>query len=47
VVSNPDGLEVDSLLVVDSLQALGAGPVKVDHDPAVPLPGVGRPVLIR
>jgi hypothetical protein len=41
------GLNVGSLLVVGSLRATGTGPVGVDYDPSVPLPGVGRPVLIR
>jgi hypothetical protein len=47
VVSSSGGLQVDSLLVVASLLVSGSGPVDVDYDPSVLLPGVGRPVLIR
>jgi hypothetical protein len=41
------GLRLDSLLVADTLLVSGNGPVRVAYDPGVPLPGAGRPVLIR
>ena len=41
------GLRVDGLLVVGTLLLDGNGPVTVDYDPSVLLPGLGGPVLIR
>jgi hypothetical protein len=46
VTSSP-GLRVDGLLVVGTLLLDGDGPVDVNYNPSVPLPGVGGPVLIR
>lgn len=46
-VSSSGGLQVDALLVVDSLLVSGSGPVEVDYHPSVLLPGVARPALIR
>jgi Putative Flp pilus-assembly TadE/G-like len=46
VTSSP-GLRVDGLLVVGTLLLDGNGPVDVNYNPSVPLPGVGGPVLIR
>jgi hypothetical protein len=47
LTSSPGRLRVDGLLVVGTLLLDGDGPVTVDYDPSVPLPGVGGPVLIR
>jgi hypothetical protein len=47
LVSSTGRLRLDSLLVADSLVVSGSGPVALDFDPGVPLPAVGRPVLIR
>jgi hypothetical protein len=41
------GMRVNSLLVAGRLLVGGNGPVRVAYDPGVPLPGAGRPVLIR
>jgi hypothetical protein len=41
------GLQVDGLLVVGTLLLDADGPVDVNYNPSVPLPGVGGPVLIR
>jgi Putative Flp pilus-assembly TadE/G-like len=41
------GLRVDGLLVTGTLLLDGNGPVDVNYDPSVLLPGVGPPVLIR
>jgi hypothetical protein len=46
-VTSSGGLRLASLLVADTLLVSGNGPVRVDHDPSVPLPALGRPVLIR
>jgi Putative Flp pilus-assembly TadE/G-like len=46
-VSSSPGLQVDGLLVAGTLLLDGNGPVEVDYDPSVPLPGVGPPVLVR
>jgi Putative Flp pilus-assembly TadE/G-like len=46
LTSSP-GLQVDGLLVTGMLLLDGDGPVEVDYDPSVLLPGVGRPVLVR
>ena len=46
LTSSP-GLWVDGLLVVGTLLLDGDGPVTVEYDPSVLLPGVGGPVLIR
>jgi hypothetical protein len=46
LTSSP-GLRVDGLLVVGTLLLDGSGPVDVNYNPSVLLPGVGGPVLIR
>jgi hypothetical protein len=46
LTSSP-GLRVDGLLVVGTLLLDGNGPVDVNYNPSVLLPGVGGPVLIR
>jgi hypothetical protein len=50
-IEDTGDLQVNSLLVVDSLSLTTVpgpdGSVTVNYDPGVPLPGVGRPVLIR
>jgi Putative Flp pilus-assembly TadE/G-like len=46
VTSSP-GLRVDGLLVVGTLLLDGDGPVDVNYNPSVLLPGVGGPVLIQ
>ena len=45
-VASP-GLRVDGLLVVGTLLLDGNGPVDVNYNPGVLLPGVAPPVLIR
>ena len=46
VLSSAGNVQVDSLLVVDTLRVNNTD-LGVAYDPSVPLPGVGRPVLIR
>jgi hypothetical protein len=46
VLASAGVVRVDSLLVADTLET-SATDLEVDYDPSVPLPGVGRPVLIR
>jgi Putative Flp pilus-assembly TadE/G-like len=46
LTSSP-GLQVDGLLVVGTLLLDGNGPVDVNYDPTVLLPGTAPPVLIR
>jgi Putative Flp pilus-assembly TadE/G-like len=40
-------LQIDSLLVVGRLRSVNLAPLQVNYNPSLPLPGVGRPVLIR
>jgi Putative Flp pilus-assembly TadE/G-like len=47
VVNSSAPVEIDALVAVDSLLKAGAGQLVVDYDPASPLIGIGRPVLIR
>jgi hypothetical protein len=50
VVNPPDEdapVEIHGLVAVDRLLKNGAGQLLVDYDPASPLIGIGRPVLIR
>jgi Putative Flp pilus-assembly TadE/G-like len=46
-MSSSPGLQVDGLLVTATLLLDGNGPVDVNYDPSVLLPGFGPPVLIR
>jgi hypothetical protein len=46
LLSSAGDVQVDSLLVVDTLRVSNTE-LDVDYDPSAPLPGVGRPVLIR
>jgi Putative Flp pilus-assembly TadE/G-like len=39
-------VRIDSLVVVDRLESINTLPLRVSYDPSLPLPGVGRPVLI-
>jgi hypothetical protein len=47
LVFSTSTVQIDSLLVVDRLQSINLSPLRVNYDPSVPLPGVGRPVLIQ
>jgi hypothetical protein len=47
VVNSPDLVQINALMAVDRLLKNGAGQLLVDYDPASPLIGIGRPVLIR
>jgi len=47
VVNSPDLVEIHGLVAVDTLLKAGTGQLLVDYDPASPLIGIGRPVLIR
>jgi Putative Flp pilus-assembly TadE/G-like len=47
VVNSPDLVQINALVAVDRLLKDGAGPLEVTYDPASPLIGIGRPVLIR
>jgi Putative Flp pilus-assembly TadE/G-like len=47
VVNSPDLVQVHGLVAVDRLVKDGPGQLLVDYDPASPLIGIGRPVLIR
>jgi Putative Flp pilus-assembly TadE/G-like len=47
VVNSPDLVQINALVAVDRLLKDGAGQLRVDYDPASPLIGIGRPVLIR
>jgi hypothetical protein len=40
-------VRIDSLLVVGRLRSVNVAPLRVNYNPSLPLPGVGRPVLIR
>ena len=46
-VFSTSAVQIDSLLVVDRLQSVNLAPLEVNYDPSLPLPGVGRPVLIQ
>jgi hypothetical protein len=46
LLTSAGDVQVDSLLVVDTLRVADTG-LGVSYDPSVPLPGAGRPVLIR
>jgi Putative Flp pilus-assembly TadE/G-like len=39
-------VQIGSLVVVDRLRSINTAPFNVSYDPSLPLPGVGRPVLI-
>jgi Putative Flp pilus-assembly TadE/G-like len=47
IVDSPEPVQVDALVAVDRLLKAGAGSLEVDYDPASPLIGIGRPVLVR
>jgi hypothetical protein len=47
VVNSPDLVQINALVAVDRLLKDGAGQLRVDYNPASPLIGIGRPVLIR
>jgi hypothetical protein len=47
VVNSPDLVQINALVAVDRLLKDGAGQLRVDYDPASPLIGIGRPVLVR
>jgi hypothetical protein len=46
-VPDPDLVEIRALVAVDRLLKAGAGQLEVNYNPASPLIGIGRPVLIR
>jgi hypothetical protein len=46
-VFSTSAVQINSLLVVDRLQSINLDTLRVIYDPSVPLPGVGRPVLIQ
>jgi hypothetical protein len=46
-VNSPDLVQIDALVAVDRLLKGGGGRLVVDYDPASPLIGIGRPVLVR
>ena len=47
LVLSTSAVQIDSLVVVDRLQSVNLELLEVNYDPSVPLPGVGRPVLIQ
>jgi hypothetical protein len=47
VVNSPDRVEIHGLVAVDRLLKANTGPLEVTYNPASPLIGIGRPVLIR
>jgi hypothetical protein len=47
VVNSPELVEIRALVAVDRLLKTGIGQLQVNYDPASPLIGIGRPVLIR
>jgi hypothetical protein len=46
-VNSPDLVQINALVAVDRLLKANTGQLVVDYDPASPLIGIGRPVLIR
>jgi hypothetical protein len=46
-VPDPDLVEIRALVAVDRLLKAGTGQLEVNYNPASPLIGIGRPVLIR
>jgi hypothetical protein len=47
VVNSSVPVEIDALVAVDRLLQDGAGQLEVNYNPASPLIGIGRPVLVR
>jgi hypothetical protein len=47
IVDSPSLVHVNALVAVDRLLKAGTGSLEVNYDPASPLIGIGRPVLIR
>ena len=47
IVNSPDPVQINALVAVDRLLKDGAGQLEVNYNPASPLIGIGRPVLIR
>ena len=46
-VPDPDLVEIRALVAVDRLLKTGIGQLQVNYNPASPLIGIGRPVLVR
>jgi hypothetical protein len=46
-VPDPDLVEIRALVAVDRLLKAGTGQLEVNYNPASPLIGIGRPVLVR
>lgn len=47
IVDSPEPVQVDALVAVGRLLKAGAGSLEVNYNPASPLIGIGRPVLVR